>query len=319
MFSLTKIPYSPRAVINFAQKYNNIEMIEYLLKNELCTLNGPYKNNMIGYTGNEKLLDELTTEQLSSAFVGIFEGNHVNLFEKYKTHIFFHMDVYEIIKIAYKTNNIDILDEIIPGYVTNTNELSQSAIITGKCSMKNNNDVLLYIKALIDTNKIYSDYVFDDICDGLIEGEHYDIFMWFTNKENINHDGEYACSNEELMEKLIINNNFKFFTHIIMNNCEKWKFENYYCVVKDPYPYEADDHLDFCYLVDCCIDYRRIDMLLFLIGYITFNMEHYQRFLDKAKLLKFDDIANILISHSHLFKSYFDDRESNEKYLHNFS
>ena len=316
IFSLLQITYSPKAVINIAKKHGNIDMIEYLLKYELDTLKDINTNYFIGYIGNEELLDKLDLQQLDSAMVGICEGMHVNLIEKYKKYLRYNGNKSDIIKFAYKINNGDILQKVIPN-ADYESEYSRDAILIGLCAQKNANDVITYIKLIIE-NKMYESTI-SNICDGLIEGEHYDIFEWFVNEQIVKDNGGYECWNDGIMENLIQNNNFKFFTYVILNYCKKWNFEGYNFIIKQPYPYEADDCLDFRYLVDCCIDYKRTEILLFLIDHITFNMRHYQKFLNKAKLLGFDDIENLLVLHLHKFKDYDDSRDANEKFLHNWS
>ncbi len=304
MFSLLKIPYSSKAIINIAAKYKNNDIIEYLLNKNMHLLCDFTICEIIGHIGNEILLEKLTDPHLSFGITGLCGGLQFELFEKYK-HKLSSRDVYEVVRIAYKTGCYDMINNVLchfTGFWENGMDITDGKMV-GLCARENETDVLLHVKNLLITTHMES-YNISIICDGLIEGEHYDTFIWFLNEEIVKNNGKYACKSDTIMECLIINNNFKMFCYVITNNCAKWSYNGYYVVMSDSQAWFEDDYLDFCNLVDACIDYRRIDMLTFLINHIRFNLKHYQQFLDKSQLLKFDDVSNVLITNSHLFMEY---------------
>ncbi len=307
MFSLLKIPYSPKAIIKLASKYKNNDIIEYLLDKNINLLDDYDMPKIIGYIGSEYLLEKLGKNYLSFAIIGLCEGLHFDLFEKYK-HNLQYRQVYDIIEAAYKTDCFDMINNVfclVNKYCAYA-EAVNNRKINGLCTKKNENGVLSYIKNLILTIDINSNII-SSICNGLIESEHYDTFVWFLNEEIVKNNEKYNCKSNELMEGLIINNNFKMFCYVISNNCFIWWSEDKNCNIVVEYDFgygQLEGDIDFCELVICCIDYRRIEILTFLINYIRFNLTRYQEFLNKSQSLKFDDIANVLISNSHLFFDY---------------
>ncbi len=305
MFSLHKIPYSIKAVMNIAADYNNVDMIKYLLNKNTNLFDDYDTIKIIGRTGDENLLSKVPTKYLSTATFGICEGLHFDLFEKYKSHLH-KLDNFELVTMVYKLNNKDMIRQAInyvakfqPGY----NEGLIYGKLVGKCARKNEIEVLLYIQKLLSKNKFRQYDCITYVCGALIEGEHYDILLWFLNEEVIRTQYKYECSDNDSMERLIKNNNLKLFKFIIANHCVIWIHKGHN-VVHEVTEITGEDYLDFCGFVELCIDYRRVEILTFLITYIRFNFIRYQEFLDKAQSLKFDDITNVLISNKHLFMEY---------------
>ncbi len=305
MFSLLKIPYSSKAVVNIAAQYNNIDMVNYLINKNIALLDDSELCQMIGYVGDEDLITQMPTKNIAHAMIGICEGLHIELFEKYKTHDFYN---YDMTMAVYKNDCVDMQDRVNEFLDNGRNYYYdidlKGAKINGNCARKNANDVLKFIQNLIDTN-IFSDdtdYI-EYACDGLIEGGHHDIFVWFQEQiTNIDDNYMYTCENDMLIECLIKNNNYDMFTYILANNCvRKGYYDGRYRIIIDNYGLHT---LNFRKLAVCCIDYRRVHMLTFLIEYIEFNLVHHQEFLDKAYLLKFYDIVQVLVLNSHLFKEY---------------
>ncbi len=308
MFSLLKIPYSSKAIINIAGKYKNNEIVLYLINKNLDLLGDLEICKIIGYIGNEYLLSKLIGTRISRAIVGICEGSHIDLFEKYKNKLY-RYDLFDMVKAACKTNCIDMIHNVI-NYATKTfiaktfdSEDMVNGEIFGKCANENGNDIILYIKNLMTYDDFVTDYI-SPICEGLIEGNHYDILVWFLDEEIVKNNGEYYCENFELVKYLIINNKFKMFSRVLSKYCLKWIYEGYNIVKNDKFKWAEDHHLDFCALVDLCIDYRRIEILTFLITDIRFNLIRHQEFLNKSQLLNFDDVTNVFITNSHLFIDY---------------
>ncbi len=314
IFSLLKIPHSPIAVINIANKYDNNDMIKYLLEINTNLLDDDNICQIIGNIGDEYLLNKLSDGKLSAAVIGICEGLCVDLFEKYKDKLYYGSHLFFSVKNVYKMNCDEMINNVIgyviPKFPENIDDIGYAEIV-GSCARRNENDVLLYIKKFILTDKFTMDpdYFLDYIScigDGLIEGEHYDTFVWFTN-EMIKDNGEYYCNyyceNETTIKILIINNNLKMFQYVLLNNCRKWHNENYY-IALNKWTYGNSDYIDFFELAYYCIDYRRIEILTFLINHIRFNLTRYQGFLNKSQSLKFGDITNVLISNKHLFIDY---------------
>ncbi len=305
MFSLFKIPYSARAVIDIAANYNNVDMIKYLLNKNTKLFDDYDTIRIIGRTGDEYLLSKLKTNVLSEAVAGICEGLHVDLFEKYKSNLHL-LDNFEIVIMVYKLNNKDMKNKVIKHVKKTGHEYNEALIhgkLVGKCARQNENDVLLYIQKLLAKGKFRNYDRVGYVCDALIDGGHYDILVWFFNQETIKKQYKYECSCDDNVEKLIKNNNLKMFSFILVNYSVIWIHEGYN-VVHEVTEITCERYLDFCSFVNCCIDYRRIEILIFLINHIRFNLIRYQEFLDKAKLLKFDDVIHTLTSNKHLFMEY---------------
>ncbi len=307
MFSLLKIPYSPIAVINIAAKYKNSEIIEYLINKNMNLLGNYDICKIIGYIGSEHLLEKITEEySLLLAISGLCEGLQFKLFDKYK-HKLSYRDIFEIVKAAYKTNCNEMINNVLfhINPLENHRDIREGKMV-GICARKNENDVYLHIKNFMLTIEMDL-YNISIICDALIEGEHYDTFIWFLNENAIKNNEKYICKSDEIIEQLIINNNFKMFCYVISNNCFIWWSEDKNCNIVVEYNFGygyLQGDLNFCQLVECCIEYRRIDMLKFLINHIRYNLIRYQEFLEKSQSLKFDDVTNVLILNKHLFIDY---------------
>ncbi len=305
MFSLLKIPYSPKAVVNIAAQYNNIDMVKYLINKNIDLLDDSDLCQTIGYIGYEDLIKQMSRKNTAYAVIGICEGLHVELFEKYKSHDFYN---YDMTMAVYKTDCVEMQHRVNDFLNEGRNYYYdidvEAAKINANCAKKNANEVLKFIQNLIDTNIFVkdTDYI-EYACDGLIEGGHHDIFVWFQEQiTNIDDSYMYTCENDMLMECLIKNNNYKMFAYVLTNNCvRKGYHDGRYRIIIENYGLHT---LTFCKLAICCIDYRRFNMLTFLIEYIEFNLVRYQEFLNKAQLLKFDDIVRVLVSNLHLFKEY---------------
>jgi len=290
MFSLLKIPYCPDVMINIAAQNNNANMFEYLLDKHKININNPKLCKSIGQSGNEYLISKVHKNPfIEDVKVGICEGLHENLFDKYK--------VYEDSRcrlILYKTyidktkmnqyinvHNIDDIDEL------------RYADIEGYCSRKNANEIKIYIQKLIDKNKIAEviKYVFR----GLIIGNHMELFL------SLNKNYTYLCNESHIMSELITQNNYQMFSHILLNNNHDHELRNgrIYCKFK----YTLDE-FNYIHFMLVCINYKRIEMIKFLINHIIFNKHRYGQFIQKAKSFKFDDIENLLVLNSHLFEDY---------------
>jgi len=315
MFSLLKIPYCPTIVINFAAQNNNVVMFEYLLAKHEIDINNSKLCRSIGQSGNEYLInkhknnietiglnginDLIHTEKKHYLYkqikFGICEGLHENLFDKYSIYTDCKCQV-----ILYKTDidkkklhqyindhNIDLINEL--RYVE----------IEGYCSRKKSDEVKLFIQNLINAGDIVEaiDYVFD----GLIDGNHLELFIW------LNKNYEYSCDSNKSIEKLIIKNNFNMFIHILLNNCHT-PFLNKKIRYVGSYWFESYG-IDFYSLALDCINYRRIEMLKFLLAHITFNNNRFNDFIKNAELFKFDDIRELLILNKNLFEDYDDHTE----------
>ncbi len=296
MFSLLKIPYSFIVVSNISVRNNNVAMFEYLLQKHnfnVGNIDGLYRS--IGYSGNEILLDKYLEDTRlnillqSTIKIGICEGLHIDLINKYNLH-----DGYDCVLALYKTNidktNLERTITKFPGHKT--------IIIEGYCARETACNVKLYIQKLIDNDTIH-EYI-KNIYIGLFFGEKYDLIVWLSETYEFIHTGN------ELMNKIIINNNFQLFKlGLSLNktnnrkrvNLRQWIFINEFNYVR---------------LALNCIEYRRLDMLEFLINHVLFNTARYKMFLAKAESLSFHDVKNLLITNSSLFEPY-DEKNKNDK------
>ncbi len=298
MFSLFKIPYSPKVVINIAMRHNNIDMVDYLIKQNEKLLDDRYLCQSIGYIGYEKLISKLNGFNLGHAIVGVCEGSHVELFTKYyDKRINSEYDIQAIIS----KNNCTQIQQILGNYYIYER---QDAKIYGKCAQKNKNTVIEFIKELIEINNFSNNS--DNICDGLIDGEHYDIFVWLQNEKYLWTEEYYFCCFNEVVENLIRNNNYQFFTYVLLNHCQQLMEFNIEHKPKYIEDFGFLDNLDHKKFVLLSIDYKRIDFLEFLLKHITFNTIRYEEFISKAKTLQFNNIMEILIANKSLFKDYDD-------------
>jgi hypothetical protein len=246
----------------------------------------------IGKSGNEYLINKVDKGvQYFGEYVmdGICEGLHENLFDKYKVY-----EDYECRLSLHKSGiyKKELFDSISLYGVDEIDVVE--AEIEGICSRKNMIEVKLFLQDLIDNNNI-PEHI-ECIYEGLIHGGHFELFVWFNTKY------EYLCRENDLVKELIIKNDYQLFTYILLNcifNLHEGKKKR---IVRETW-YDIED-IDYISLVKCCIKYRRIEMLTFLITTITFTPTRYNEFLRRAELLRFDDIANLLISNSHLFEKY---------------
>ncbi len=306
MFSLLKIPYYTKAVINVAAKYKNNEIINYLINKNINLLDDFGVFRSIGYIGSESLISKLKTNYISTVIIGICEGLHFDLFEKYKNKLY-NRDLFDVIKVTYKSDCKEMIYNVI-SYCSlqfGGNEDIEYGEICGKCARENEKDVLSYIKTLMRQDNFDDDPEYINfVCEGLIEGNHHDILVWFLNQEIVKNNGGYYCENNELVRDLVVNNKIKMFCDVVSTHCLKWTYKGYYVVNYGEFDWAENHHLDFCVLVELCIDYRRIEILTFLIEHIRFNLIRYQEFVNKSQLLQFDDITNVLITNKHLFIDY---------------
>lgn len=308
MFSLLKINYSPRAVLNIAILHNNINMVDYLLLKYGNDLDDILCKN-IGFTGNEYLLSKLNSEDLSMAIIGFCEGGHINLFEKYKNNYDICYVGDELLIAAYKSGNLEMLN-VIKNYMSDNPILYDNWIdgteteITGKCAIKDSDYVFTFVQNILDDKKdeLSNEYKKADIifaiCDGLVMGEHYDILIWLLKTLD---DAWYNCELNDCLLNLIITNNYKMLTLLLSKYCYRFLIDGHLLFGPE---WSPEDPINYPELVMYCIDYKRIDMMIFILELMRFNTDRYQTFLIKAKSLKFKDIEDILISNSHLFDNY---------------
>ncbi len=318
MFSLLKINYSPIAVLHIATLNNNIDMVDYLLQkydSDYFDDNDIFYQN-IGFVGNEYLLDKIKDKyqyHISTAIIGMCKGGRIDLFEKYK-------DSYDIcymgdeLLIAAYSSGCDEMANVVKKYMVDRTELFddwiddesqiEDAEITGKCAIKDPEYVRTFLQTIMADKKYNTKCIFgtyehiSTIADGLLLGGHYEIFMWlFETLDN----PYYMCETNEYILRLVISNNYKMLAHALTNNCYRYLKCGRLVNVPDHGP---EDPINFPELVMYCIDYKRIEMLIFMINLIKFNTKRYQSFLDKAKSLNFTDIVDILVSNSHLFENY---------------
>lgn len=288
MFSLLKIPYCPDIVTNIAAQNNNVVMFEYLVtKHNIHVNNNSRLCRSIGQSGNEYLINKVNKKFfLEEIMVGICDGLHENLFDKYEVY-----KNYGCRLILYKTNidKTKLKEYINSKDIDEIYELTYAGI-EGVCSRSNTDEIKIYIQNLINTNKMpeFAEYVFR----GLIVGGHLELFVWLNKNYKYLH-------NDQIISTLITKNNFQMFSHILLNN-------NYddLCNGKKRYSsimFYKNSYISFMFW---CINYKRIKMVKFLLDHIIFNTHRYNQFVDKAKSFKFNDILNILVSNSHLFEDY---------------
>ncbi len=290
MFSLTKIPYSLMVVTNISARNNNIEMFEYLLQKHKFNINDiEGLSKSIGYSGNEKLFNKITTFSNSyyDMLFGICEGGREGLYDKYNVY-----DNYYCIKQIYKTNiNRQKIDKIALEKYTNFEH--DIFVVEGYCSIGNLTDIKSYIQLIIDNNLIkdYKYYIYR----GLIYGNHYELIIWLDKM------CKFQCDGNNLMINLIVKNNFKIFTYLISS------MHNNFCNGRikfiEPMQHNINE-INYINLVEYCIEYRRLDMLNFLIKHIIFNKFRYQDFIAKAELLSFNDVKKLIMANLSLFEVY---------------
>lgn len=267
MFSLLKVPYSPKVVINIAARHNHDIIVKYLLSkhNINININNDELSQSIGFSGNQQLIS--LSNNYSSIINGICEGGHIDLLDNFTEHL---KNSYDMIKYSYKTSNTKLIEK--------TSALCASykkfgvAKIHGICSNKDYHTIYKFINHLITTIK--EDINVNNICyvfDGLIEGGHYNSFKYLSTSTKIN-TKDYVC-NYHIIYYLIRDNNYEFFEYLILNH--------YITYIQD--------------IMKQCVHYRRSDMLILMTTHYT---DYYDSILELAIKLEFDDMINIIITAS---------------------
>lgn len=267
MYSLLKIPYSVMVVINIAARRNHTNMISYLLKmHSGLSINRDLSRSM-GVGRNEAFINPV--HYTSDLMVGIYEGEHLDLADKFVAN---GIERFDIVKFAYKSENIAFhakVENIYTGLIN-----FDKAKIIGYCSRNNKEFVYNVINDLIQTGK-FEEYL-DEVCIGLIESNHYDIFKWLHNK--VEHVKDFNCDSFEANESvkcLIRYNNYEFFKDIIMNTNDRFHGMN-------------------MSIITYCIHYRRTNMLKWLLSDTDAYVFRCKDLLHLATSLKFDDIVHII-------------------------
>jgi hypothetical protein len=285
LYSLNKIKYSPMAVINIAKKYGHMDLMEWLVRNKMDILERDCNDlyEMIGFIGEEELI---MVRRIWEILNGLCMGLHFDLIKKYKNHLSINHSI--IIQFAYSLNDGVIRDKILS--LLDIKKLNTPSIIVGTCMRTDKK----YVKSYIETLET-SYYIIDCVCEGLILGNHFDIFVWYSKDKN------YECDTQgtHALKTLVINNNYEFLKYVIMHNCEfplrngikSWSISD-----TREYEFGYDD------LVKYIIHYKRIDMILFLINEIQFSMLCYDSFMQKARTLGFEDVMMVLKDNVGLFK-----------------
>lgn len=276
MFSLLKIGYSVMVVINIAARYNHVDMVSYLLNKHKYYADGDGISRSFGFSGN-KLLINRSNNKLN-ILSGICEGEHDDLLDDFINHairnIFeFDEEIFNVIKFTYKTSNLTLHDKINNFYNITLKYYSYlKAKIAGSCANKCKQIVYDVINSTIESALVYQ--YLDYICEGLIEGNHYDIFKYLIN----NVEGHYICCDEEEIHPVIRNNNYEFFEDIILNH------------------YDYTMGFEIQPLLSYCIHYRRVNMvrLILTLPNIDIQVHDYTELLRLASSLKFDDIVDVI-------------------------
>jgi hypothetical protein len=271
MFSLLKIPYYPNVVLNIAVLHNNIEIIDYLLKKQPTLIKNKVICQTIGYMGNENLINkiDISSNLFDYITMGICEGKHVNLLEKYNCSKFLH----SMIKGTYKSDSIIMkqkMKELLKNdtfYITYVNNFTSAKII-GKCASKNVDNIITFIKKSIENSNIHNYHSY--ICDGLIEGGHYDIFVWLENEYPIK---KYNCCYHEYLNQLVRSNNLKMFRYIILNNVDPDDLAY-------PERYRDDKGMMLYDTAEHCIEYDRTEMAKILLQNVMFDEDFKDYLID---------------------------------------
>ena len=284
LYSLNKIKYHPHAVMQVAKKYRNFDLMEWMLryKMELFENDLDEMGEYIGFVGKEEFFDVCP---LHTLLVGMCEGFHFDLLEKYKDSYEYYYDYY-IDKFAFKMGG-DIQYKILSLFqITNSNLSYQ---IMGNCARPDKEYVRQYI---LDNLLLIHEDLNDSMCDGLIDGTHLDIFMEYSD--------DYYCEDVGQFKKLIIRNDYEFFKFIVVNNCMIASYDN----VKywDKFMREWDG-IYWDDVVIYCIHFKRVDMIIFLINEITFSLDMYAKFLCETKKWMFDDIEKVFVDNYGLFRT----------------
>lgn len=276
MYSLLKINYSPLAVVHIAIKYNNMHMVLFLLNRnpEIITSN---LCGRIGYAGNEKLLGKLNYEQLEIAKYYICVGLHHDLIKKYDC-----------------TSSLHRYYQVFGGYAhgkhpnlksANVSEVNiRCARMMGKVSIEDKDKVTKYVQKILKNRKIYQCY--DNVFASLIVMGYYDIVKWLFDRTEKGY-GTRNIYDEEPLE-LIIDNQYELFVGFISTRCVIDLKRVIY--TGDKYEYKANLEMVALY----CIDYKRANMLTFLLNKVIFSKATYDKMLVKAQELKFNDMEMLL-------------------------
>lgn len=295
LFSLNKIMYSPIDALNISKNYKHKKIIEYLIKCKQTLLEKyGYIDNIlqtIGYIGDDDMFKSFCNSKhyysgqmeymsdlqlyLPPYMIGLCEGMYYELVEEYKQQISLGYSLSNIISNAFKQNDSDAIfkaTELCKYY--NTIFIHDSSKIHGLLLRQNIScgDLEKIIEGDLSRNK------FVYICSGLLEGGHYKLFRWLINQDKIK-NLEFAIDFEYKLYVFVINDDYKFFSHILLN------YSNLTC------------RLFYDTVALRCIDYRRIDMLLLLFKHIKFNEIDKNQFIERCDCWGYDDIKKIIVEH----------------------
>ena len=287
MYSLHKINYSPLAVSLIAIKYDNTQMVSYLMDKYPEIINSKLCS-YIGYNKNEYLMKKLNEQQFLYAEKGICIGSHFDLIDKYDL---YNKHEFLVVFGIYKTNNKLLQAVLKRKFISEL--MFEYAKEIGNIYNKNENEVIEYLGKIFKDEPMYS-LKYDNTYVILIDMEYYEVIRWL-NKEIIK-DMRLQKGYENILLELIENGKAELFFDIMSS-----KFIGTENRIKH------NKYFDECYtnyktLALWCIDFKRINMLTFLINKIIFTPEQYDVMLIKAHDLKFDDIKTLLINNISLFE-----------------
>ncbi len=329
MFSLLKITYCPNVAINIAAKNNNVIMVNYLLNNYFNVLNNELAES-IGFSGNEILLSKINNnQQWLNAFVGFFQGSHMDLLEKYVPIINFeYSNAYDQTNYinAYKnmvTHAIisNFSDEQIEKYTkkylphNSLLKTYEEQKIFAYCATQTTENIKIYIEDLhdkllkrcVEKDKETFDIQFNNeivfigyyfwreiyfVLKGIIYSGNYELFVWFQNKygKNFHHTiYDYETRYSIYDDDLII--------MLIKNN----NLKLFSLIILDYYEELKMQNYASSYInifVEKCIDYKRLNMLEFLFANIKFDQYYYKHFYDRSLFLNFKDVVNTITKYA---------------------
>ena len=287
MYSLHKINYSPLAVSLIAIKYDNTQMVSYLMDKYPEIINSKLCS-YIGYNKNEYLMKKLNEEQFLCAEKGICIGSHFDLIDKYDL---YNKHEFLVVIGIYKTNNKLLQAVLKRKFISEL--MFEYAKEIGNIYNKNENEVIEYLGKIFKDEPMYS-LKYDNTYAILIDMEYYEVIR-LLNKEIIK-DMRLRTGYEDILLKLIKNGKAELFFDIMSS-----KFIGTENRIKHN-KYFEEYYTNFETLALWCIDFKRINMLTFLINKIIFTLEQYSVMLIKAHDLKFDDIKTLLINNISLFE-----------------